>query len=358
VVSPGNRALELGLSTARVKRVATVEMMEPKVIGTPEFQKTMQDETYDLVIFDQCGPEKPEEMPLASTLFVGRLPPLPAWREARTAPAAEDAPDDDKEGEPASSVATPAEPVKVTDPQIIDWQRSHPLLNLVELGNVRIVDSFIVRPPSGGKALIDAAEGPLLAIAPRDNYEDAVLGFEIVGQNADGATTVNTNWPTKLSFPNFCLNVVQYLAGAAADLHVQANRPGESVELDLARETRRATVTLPDGSTREVTPPTAGKLAFHETDQLGLYDVEANGELVARFAVNLFDRQESDVRLRTRQDEKTGLQTVQDLTIGYQDVHAESPSSPVRKELWTWLLMAALFVLVLEWYIYNRRVYV
>jgi len=30
----------------------------------------------------------------------------------------------------------------------------------------------------------------------------------------------------------------------------------------------------------------------------------------------------------------------------------------VRKELWTMLLMAALAVLVLEWYIYNRRVYV
>jgi hypothetical protein len=312
------------------------------------------------VIFDQCGPDNPEEMPLASTLFVGRLPPLPAWREASstTAPAgAEDSEEGDDDKRP-SSPATPAEPIKVTDPQIIDWQRSHPLLNLVELGNVRIVDGFVVRPPSGGKALIDAAEGPLLAIAPRDNYEDAVLGFEIVSVNADGAMEINTNWPKKLSFPNFCLNVVQYLAGAAADLQVQANRPGDSVEIDLARETKRATVVLPDGSTRDVTPPTAGKLAFHETDQLGMYDVQANGQLVARFAVNLFDRQESDIRLRTRQDEKTGLQTVQDLTIGYQDVQAASPSSPDRKELWTWLLLAALFVLVLEWYIYNRRVYV
>jgi hypothetical protein len=360
VVTPGNRALELGLSTARVKRIATVETMEPKVIGTPEFKQTMQSETYDLVIFDQCGPEKATDMPRASTLFIGRLPPLPAWHEADRAAGSSDEGADEhgKDSEPSSSVAAPAEPVKVSVPQIIDWQRSHPLLNLVELGNVSVIDSLIVRPPSGGKVLIDSADGPLLAIAPRDSYEDAVLGFEIVGVNADGASEVNTNWPTKLSFPNFCLNVVQYLAGAAADLQVQANRPGDSVEIDLARETMRATVVLPDGSTREATPPTAGKLAFHETDQLGLYDVLANGELVARFAVNLFDRQESDVRLRTRQDGQEGVQTVQDLTIGYEDVQAESPSSPVRKELWTWLLLAALFVLVLEWYIYNRRVYV
>jgi hypothetical protein len=259
---------------------------------------------------------------------------------------------------PAAAAAAPPPPATVTDPQIIDWQRSHPLLNLVELGNVRIVDSLVVRPPAGGKVLIDSTDGPLLAIAPRDGYEDAVLGFEIVGKDANGDTTVNTNWPKKHSFPNFCLNVVQYLAGAAADLQVQNNRPGETVEIDLAQRVPEVTVVLPDRSEREIPTPTVGKMAFHETDQLGVYDVEAGGELAARFAVNLFDRQESDVRLRTRQDDKDGVQTVQSLAIGYQDVRAESPSNPMRKELWTWLLLAALFVLVLEWYIYNRRVYV
>jgi hypothetical protein len=44
--------------------------------------------------------------------------------------------------------------------------------------------------------------------------------------------------------------------------------------------------------------------------------------------------------------------------IGYNPVEAQSPATPVRKELWTWLLMAALAVLVIEWYIYNRRVYI
>ena len=58
------------------------------------------------------------------------------------------------------------------------------------------------------------------------------------------------------------------------------------------------------------------------------------------------------------QDEGGGVQTVASLAIGYDDVTAQSPGSPVRKELWTPLLLAALAVLVFEWYIYNRRVYV
>jgi hypothetical protein len=154
------------------------------------------------------------------------------------------------------------------------------------------------------------------------------------------------------------LNVYQYLAGGSSDESSQAVRPGGTAELDLAERAKRVRVTLPNGATRDIDAPAAGKLAFHETDLPGIYDVRAGDKLAARFAVNLFDRDESDVRLRARQDGEKGLQTVESLIIGYNPVHAQSPSSPVRKELWTVLLMAALAVLVLEWYIYNRRVYI
>ncbi|HEX6962510.1 MAG TPA: hypothetical protein VF175_11630, partial [Lacipirellula sp.] len=333
LVTPGNNALELALSTERTRRYGKVDKVAPGVLGTPDFQQEMQAETYDLVIFDQCAPEKPEQMPLASTLFIGRVPPLKGWQ--------------------AESSKEP-----VSAPQIIDWQRSHPLLNLVELGNVIIADSYIVQPPAGGKILVDSTKGPLMAIAPRDGFEDAVIGFEIVGQGESGDTMVNTNWPRYYSFPNFCLNVFQYLAGGAAERQNELIQPGETAEIDLAERSQRLRITLPDGSTREVEAPASGKLAFHETDQPGVYDVHAGNNLAARFAVNLFDRNESDVRLRARQDGEKGIQTVESLMIGYNPVHAEAPAAPVRKELWTALLLAALFVLVLEWYIYNRRVYI
>jgi hypothetical protein len=333
LVTPGNNALELALTTGRAKRLGKVDKISPEAIGTPDFQQRMESETYDLVIFDQCAPAKPEEMPLANTLFIGRLPPLPGWAEKSSQE-------------------------KVGAPQIIDWQRSHPLLNLVELGNIGVVDSLVVRPPSGGKVLVDSTKGPIMAIAPRDGYEDAVLGFEIVGQNAEGERTANTNWPRRISFPNFCLNVFQYLGGASADGQNEVIRPGEPAEIDLPETKDALTVILPDGSKRAIDSPEAGKLVFHETDQPGSYEVQAGGNVLARFAVNLFDREESDVRLRARQDGEKGLQEVESLSIGYVDVAAESPSSPMRKELWTALLLAALAVLVLEWYIYNRRVYI
>ena len=81
-------------------------------------------------------------------------------------------------------------------------------------------------------------------------------------------------------------------------------------------------------------------------------------KIVKRFAVNLFDRPESDVALRVRQEGEDGVTEVDSLSIGYVDVAAQSPTTPVRRELWKLLLLAALVVLVVEWYIYNRRVYV
>src|SRR5438034_3353181 len=40
-----------------------------------------------------------------------------------------------------------------------------------------------------------------LPISPRDGFEDAVLGAEIVGSNEQGERYANTDWPLRLSFP-------------------------------------------------------------------------------------------------------------------------------------------------------------
>lgn len=328
LVTPGNKTLEAALSTERASRLAVVEVVSPDQIEQPDFQQQLQSEEYDLVIFDQCAPEK---MPLANTLFVGRLPPLEEWK-----------------------TETSAE--KLFGPQIIDWDRSHPLLNLIELGNVLIYDSHVVRPPAGGRVLVDSTIGPILAIAPRDRYEDAVLGFEIMGRTDDGALAFNTNWSRKLSFPSFWLNVLEYFAGK--ETVSQSFQSDKLVELRVNSTDDRLEVTLPDGAVRKVDLERPGRLDFNESDQLGVYQVRDSEGIVKRFAVNLFDRQESDVRLRARLEGEGGVKLVDSLQIGYVDVEAESPTSPVRRELWKLLLLGALVVLVLEWYIYNRRVYV
>lgn len=66
-----------------------------------------------------------------------------------------------------------------------------------------------------------------------------------------------------------------------------------------------------------------------------------------RFAVNLFDAGESNIR------------PAPDIQIGRgTPVEAQTSGQEItRQELWKWLLLAGLGVLLVEWYIYNRRVY-
>ena len=328
LVTPGNSTLEAALSTERATRLAMVETISPDRIRQPEFEQQFPSEKFDLVIFDQCSPEI---MPLANTLFVGSLPPLEEWKKGSSSE-------------------------RSFGPQIIDWDRSHPLLNLIELGNLAIYESYLVRPPSGGRVLIDSTIGPILAIAPRGRYEDAVMGFEILSRTEEGEVAFNTNWSRKLSFPSFWYNILEYFA--SRETISQSVKSGRLVESRVNSTDDRLEVLLPDGTVRQVNLERPGRFEFYESQQLGVYEVRDAKAVVKRFVVNLFDREESDIRLRSRREGEGGVKVVESLAIGYVDVAAQSPTSPVRRELWKLLLLGTLVVLVLEWYIYNRRVYV
>jgi hypothetical protein len=66
---------------------------------------------------------------------------------------------------------------------------------------------------------------------------------------------------------------------------------------------------------------------------------------VERFAVNLFDSQESNLKPRA------------ELDFDWNKVQAAADARPQPRAGWKILLLVALFVLLIEWYIYNRRVY-
>jgi hypothetical protein len=318
IVTPGNVALEVALATERAGRLANVEFKTPDVLESEEFQRDADGGAYNLIVFDQCAPK---QLPRANTLFIGRVPPSQSWGGREYA-----------SGEPGGEEAKTESPQPADDasktavqPQIIDWDRAHPLLASVELGNVEIADSQVLNPPAGATVLIDSTAGPIAAIAPRDAYQDAVLGFEIFGEDKDGSRTVNTNWPRFFSFP----------AGNVPEL----------------------TVVDPSGQQFTVRRTAEDVFQFHDTNRLGVYDVKRRDQVIERFAVNLFDRQESDVRVRPSQDESGATLAAADIRIGNVDVEATVGRTPSRTEAWKIVLTCALVVLVIEWWVYNRRVY-
>lgn len=330
LVTSGNVAVEQALATGRIGRLGQIEIEAPEFLDTESYQQQAVAANYDLIIFDRCSPET---APRASTVYLGTLPPGEGWR-----------------GEASGQT--------VSVPQVIDWNRSHPLLAHVELGNFDIVETQVLAPPAQAAALIDAAEGPIMAVAARDGYEDVVVGFPILVE-IDGALQRNTDWINRHSFPTFWLNVLEYFVSRQA-VGERSLRPGESVELrprSPASET--VVVAAPDGTEQTLRRRGEQPFVYRTTDQVGIYRVIEGGKEVRRFAVNLFDPDESDVRLRTGDTpEESNQAAIAAVRIGNIEVAAAAGAAPARQELWRWLLLGALAVLVFEWYVYHRRVYV
>jgi hypothetical protein len=347
VVTPGDVALETAMQTDEAKRLSDVRVAPPTILDTADYQQDAENGVYNLIVYDQCAPK---QIPRANTLFIGRLPPGPAWRGAGREKSGGTSAKSNNQG-------GASEEQSVGAPQIIDWDRAHPLLAHVELGNVDLVDSLVLRPPVGAIVLIESTAGPIAAVAPRESYQDAVLGFELVGQDAGGSRTVNTNWPRRHSFPTFCLNALEYLAGGA-ESEVASVRPGHTIELRVPGASKELSVVDPTGSTTPLTSSGQEVIPFHDTDRPGVYQVKAGNQIVERFAVNLFDRTESDVRVTPSQGRDDHTVRAADIQIGHVDVAASDARTPSRREAWKALLVAALVVLMMEWYIYNRRVYI
>ena len=213
-------------------------------------------------------------MPRTNTFFIGCLPPGGGWK---------------------------AKP-EVTLPQIIDAAVSHRLMQWVDTNEIqKVITATPLVVPGGGTVLIDSDAGPLLAIAPREGFEDLVLGMVLLEERAaaDGSRAVyrNTDWPWRVSFASFVFNLLTDRAGGQDLTASGSYRPGMPVTLE-APDSRHPglDVQVPSGATVHLPPSSSGKLTFTATDELGVYRVLSGGKLVQQFAVNLLDPAESNIR--------------------------------------------------------------
>ncbi|OWK43382.1 vWA domain-containing protein [Fimbriiglobus ruber] len=330
VVGPENRRLRDFLDSVSTKKIAEVAFLPPDVLtGDPkEYLTPAREGKYDLVIFDRCGPASVDAMPSANTFFVGYPPPpfVPA--------------DKAKPGD-----ANAVQPV--TGPSVRGWQGRHPVMrNLQALDEVDVAEAFRFpdQLPPRTQRLIEGSENlVLLAAIPRQSYTDLALAFPLV--TGDGRW--NTNWPLKVSFPLFMRNVVLTLGNVRDAGTEEPIKPGQVKHLRLggAAEIR---VVAPDKSSTKLERGSRAEFAVTGTDQLGVYTVRwddpgGKGTQYRRFAVNLFDPLESDIA------------PADAVKVGSATVTADAPRKQPR-DLWKWPVLCGLLVLVLEWWIYNRRV--
>ena len=222
----------------------------------------------------------------------------------------------------------------------------HPLLRYVDLSDVHILQARAVEPPPGARVLVEAEGGPLLFVAERPEGRLAVLAFDLR----------DSDLPLQIAFPILTANLVDWLLprGGLAPIAGEGQegiRPGDPVPIQPNPEATQIVVTAPDG-TRHTLPIGARTPVFAATDQLGVYSVEQvpqsvqSSPSIVLFTVNLFDEAESNIAPR------------ESVRVGQTEITAATREEEGRREFWPWLAGAALVVLVVEWWTYQRGAFV
>jgi hypothetical protein len=327
VIGPENRPLSAFFDHPATQKVAAVTYLDPGALKDPQkYVQPAREGAWDLVVFDRCAPEKEDDMPAANTWFIDEVPP--PWKKA------------DIVKDKANILSGP--PVKGWD------EKSQLLRYLSNLHEVGIDTAFRFDlkaegvPPRTPRILESDQNTALLFTLSRQSFTDLVQTFAIMSD--DGK--FNTNWPLLANFPLFLRNVIYVLGNVSDAAGEERVQPGDVKTLRPDRAVKKIEVAAPDGGKAE-TLERKGRpdFSFGNTESVGVYEVRWDGKAQRNFAVNLLDADESNIQPRT------------EIHIG-QDSITTGQSRGTPRDTWKWVVLGALALLLLEWYIYNRRVYI
>lgn len=236
---------------------------------------------------------------------------------------------------------------------LIDWRRTHPVLRDLTLDALLMAETPNIEIPkgSGVVSLAETATGPAIFETSDADVRAIVVPFDIT----------KTNWPFDVSFVVFLASAVDYLGTGSVVAIDQTDRliqPGSVLADRIPADARSVRVQLPDGTrSPEIIPSADGRVVYGPIQQTGLYtlrwrgtpgptDVVRDDEIQRLFAANLLDPTESDVSTQP--------------TIALANTLVSAESAVERKSIkdwWPWLLMGALAILMFEWWIYNKKMY-
>ena len=202
-------------------------------------------------------------------------------------------------------------------PIVSGWREPHPLTRYINFALFRPAYARPLKPGSFGEAIIQIPDGPLAVAVERKNFRYLALGFDpfpFLGQQ---------NLPVSI----FTLNVLEWFH------HARAGDTGTTGE-PLATKFRAGEIVLaPDG---EKIAPEKNSGLLSRTYAQGIYRSTAGGA-EKFFAVNFSDEKEPDLRRPS--------------AIQLRGKPGAATGRAFYASIWPYLLLAALALLLLEWFL-------
>ena len=225
----------------------------------------------------------------------------------------------------------------------------HPLTRYVDWSGVHVAEAQQVEVPAWADTLVKAEGGALVFAGEHGGRRIAVLTFDLH----------NSDLPLQVAFPILFANLIAYLIPAQAFDAPDGLLPGQSLLIHPEANVSQVAIASPSGMVYNLLPTENGVL-FANTAELGVYAVNyitpdtTQGNLPATpqaawpatadfFAVNLFEESESNIR------------PAPSIQVGQSSVAAAAQDQVSQRELWPWVAVIGLVILMIEWWVYHAR---
>jgi hypothetical protein len=312
LVTDGNYFLERAINSLGLKK--------PDIIR-PNIYETKDATQYDVVIFDRY---KPTNLPAAGNFIYFLDGPRAVLPDMNLKIAK----------------GNDGRPIVLTDVGILDWKRDHQILKDLALSRLYVAEAVKLDVPVQDEILMDGLKGPLVVLDHSGRSTNLVIAFDCL----------QSNWPLKVSFPIFLHNALQYLAvGGEMDVR-QGFQPGATPTIPRANLQKIGdpiSIKLKGpGGSQTIRIPEAGDFVLPALNYTGLYETDPPVPQFEKLSVNLLDANESNL-------------LPAETAPGDMNAPVEQmKTTRARLELWWWLIaVLALPLLMIEWWVYTRRVH-
>ncbi len=213
------------------------------------------------------------------------------------------------------------------------WDKKSPLLRWMAMGDIQVLRGHALKPGPDDRVIGKSDLGPLLVSGRRDGQAFVALGFD----------PRNSDFVLRVAWPLFVLNTVNAFVEEDTS-YVSSFRTGQVWNIPVPGSAERAELELPGGGKVDV--PVKDGYAVFMGERAGVYALRAGAEAEQQlFAANLGDVGESFIEPQ------------KELTLGGKPPQALAGfDGGMRRELWLYLVLAAILLSTIEWVTYHRRV--
>ncbi len=218
----------------------------------------------------------------------------------------------------------------------VTWREAHPLLRYVELETVQVAKWRRLTLPDHAARLIEGENSVVTALITDPGHRYLINAFDLL----------DTDFTTDVAFPIFIQNTIDYLAGGDVETQRRMIAPGETITVQVPAGASEMTVTMPDQTKAEVDVEGRLNSTFGNTRSVGIYNIKFDDpkQSTETYCVNILDEVESLIAPNS------------ELSLSGTRIETVSGETEVNDPVWPYAVAAALVFLMIEWWVYNRRV--